>query len=46
VRALEDEPLLNAGTGAYLQWTASRLDASIMAGDGRAAWWRRSRSHP
>jgi len=37
VRALEDEPLLNAGTGAYLQADgAARLDASIMAGDGRA----------
>jgi len=37
VRALEDEPLLNAGTGAYLQADGvSRLDASIMADDGRA----------
>jgi beta-aspartyl-peptidase (threonine type) len=37
VRALEDEPLLNAGTGAYLQADGvARLDASIMAGDGRA----------
>lgn len=37
VRALEDEPLLNAGTGAYLQADGvARLDASIMCGDGRA----------
>jgi beta-aspartyl-peptidase (threonine type) len=37
VRALEDEPLLNAGTGAYLQADGvARLDASIMAADGRA----------
>ena len=37
VRALEDEPLLNAGTGAYLQADGvARLDASIMADDGRA----------
>jgi len=37
VRRLEDEPLLNAGTGAYLQADGlSRLDASIMAADGRA----------
>ena len=37
VRALEDEPLLNAGTGAYLQADGvARLDASIMTGDGRA----------
>ena len=37
VRALEDEPLLNAGTGAYLQADGvARLDASIMASDGRA----------
>jgi len=37
VRALEDEPLLNAGTGAYLQADGvARLDASIMSGDGRA----------
>jgi beta-aspartyl-peptidase (threonine type) len=37
VRALEDEPLLNAGIGAYLQADGvARLDASIMAGDGRA----------
>ncbi len=37
VRALEDEPLLNAGTGAYLQADGvARLDASIMTSDGRA----------
>jgi beta-aspartyl-peptidase (threonine type) len=37
VRALEDEPLLNAGRGAYLQADGvARLDASIMASDGRA----------
>jgi beta-aspartyl-peptidase (threonine type) len=37
VKALEDEPLLNAGTGAYLQADGvARLDASIMADDGRA----------
>jgi len=37
VRALEDEPLMNAGTGAYLQADGvARLDASIMADDGRA----------
>jgi beta-aspartyl-peptidase (threonine type) len=37
VRALEDEPMLNAGTGAYLQADGvARLDASLMAGDGRA----------
>jgi beta-aspartyl-peptidase (threonine type) len=37
VRALEDEPLLNAGTGAYLQADGvARLDASIMTDDGRA----------
>ena len=37
MRALEDEPLLNAGTGAYLQADGvARLDASIMASDGRA----------
>ncbi|MGE5125767.1 MAG: isoaspartyl peptidase/L-asparaginase family protein [Betaproteobacteria bacterium] len=37
VGALEDEPLLNAGTGAYLQADGvARLDASIMAADGRA----------
>jgi beta-aspartyl-peptidase (threonine type) len=37
VRALEDEPLLNAGTGAYLQADGvARLDASLMTSDGRA----------
>lgn len=37
VRRLEDEPLLNAGTGAYLQADGvARLDASVMTGDGRA----------
>ena len=37
VRVLEDEPLLNAGTGSYLQADGvARLDASLMAGDGRA----------
>jgi len=37
VRVLEDEPLLNAGAGSYLQADGvARLDASVMAGDGRA----------
>jgi len=37
VRALEDEPLLNAGTGSYLQADGvARMDASLMASDGRA----------
>ncbi len=37
VRALEDEPLLNAGVGSYLQADGvCRMDASIMASDGRA----------
>ena len=37
VQRLEDEPLLNAGTGSYLQADGlSRLDASVMADDGRA----------
>lgn len=37
VRVLEDDPILNAGTGSYLQADGvARLDASIMAGDGRA----------
>lgn len=37
IRALEDEPLFNAGTGSYLQADGvSRLDASLMAADGRA----------
>ena len=37
VMALEDEPLLNAGTGAYLQADGvPRVDASLMSSDGRA----------
>jgi beta-aspartyl-peptidase (threonine type) len=37
VRALEDEPVMNAGTGSYLQADGvARLDASLMAADGRA----------
>ncbi len=37
VRRLEDEPLLNAGTGSYLQADGvARMDASVMTGDGRA----------
>jgi len=37
VRQLEDEPLLNAGTGSYLQADGvSRMDASMMSSDGRA----------
>jgi len=37
VRQLEDEPVLNAGTGAYLQADGvARLDASLMCSDGRA----------
>lgn len=37
VRCLEDEPLLNAGTGSYLQADGvCRMDASIMSSDGRA----------
>lgn len=37
VRRLEDEPVLNAGTGSYLQADGVvRMDASLMAGDGRA----------
>jgi beta-aspartyl-peptidase (threonine type) len=37
VRRLEDEPLLNAGTGSYLQADGvARMDASLMASDGRA----------
>ena len=37
IRHLEDDPLLNAGTGSYLQADGiARMDASIMAGDGRA----------
>jgi len=36
VSRLEDEPMLNAGTGSYLQADGvARMDASIMAGDGR-----------
>ncbi len=36
VRRLEDEPLLNAGTGSYLQADGvSRVDASLMASDSR-----------
>ncbi len=37
VRRLEDEPVLNAGTGSYLQADGvARLDASLMCSDGRA----------
>ncbi len=37
VRRLEDEPVLNAGTGSYLQADGvARLDASLMTSDGRA----------
>lgn len=37
VRRLEDEEVLNAGTGAYLQADGvARLDASLMTSDGRA----------
>jgi L-asparaginase / beta-aspartyl-peptidase len=37
IRRLENEPLLNAGTGSYLQADGvARMDASIMASDGRA----------
>jgi L-asparaginase / beta-aspartyl-peptidase len=37
VKALEDEPLLNAGTGSYLQADGvARMDASLMSSDGRA----------
>jgi beta-aspartyl-peptidase (threonine type) len=37
VRSLEDEPILNAGTGSYLQADGvCRMDASVMASDGRA----------
>ncbi|HEY6551950.1 MAG TPA: isoaspartyl peptidase/L-asparaginase family protein [Vicinamibacteria bacterium] len=37
VRWLEDEPVLNAGTGSYLQADGvARLDASLMTSDGRA----------
>ena len=34
---LEDEPLLNAGTGSYLQADGvARMDASLMSSDSRA----------
>jgi beta-aspartyl-peptidase (threonine type) len=37
VRWLEDEPLLNAGTGSYLQADGvARMDASLMSSQGRA----------
>jgi beta-aspartyl-peptidase (threonine type) len=37
VRRLEDEPILNAGTGSYLQADGvARMDASLMVSDGRA----------
>jgi beta-aspartyl-peptidase (threonine type) len=37
LRRLEDEPLLNAGTGSYLQADGvARLDVSVMSDDGRA----------
>ncbi len=37
IRRLEDEPVLNAGTGSYLQADGvARMDASLMASDGRA----------
>jgi L-asparaginase / beta-aspartyl-peptidase len=37
VRRLEDEPILNAGTGSYLQADGiARMDASVMTSDGRA----------
>jgi beta-aspartyl-peptidase (threonine type) len=37
VRVLEDDPVLNAGTGSYLQADGvARMDASVMASDGRA----------
>jgi beta-aspartyl-peptidase (threonine type) len=37
VMRLEDEPLLNAGTGSYLQADGvARMDVSIMTGEGRA----------
>jgi beta-aspartyl-peptidase (threonine type) len=37
VRSLEDDPVLNAGTGSYLQADGvARMDASLMADDGRA----------
>ncbi len=37
VCSLEDNPVLNAGTGSYLQADGvARMDASVMTGDGRA----------
>ncbi len=37
VCSLEDNPLLNVGTGSYLQADGvARMDASVMTGDGRA----------
>lgn len=37
IRHLENEPLLNAGTGSYLQADGvARMDASLMTSDGRA----------
>jgi beta-aspartyl-peptidase (threonine type) len=37
IQRLEDEPVLNAGTGSYLQADGvARMDASLMASDGRA----------
>jgi L-asparaginase / beta-aspartyl-peptidase len=37
IRRLEDEPVLNAGTGSYLQADGvARMDASLMTGDGKA----------
>jgi beta-aspartyl-peptidase (threonine type) len=37
VTRLEDEPVLNAGTGSYLQADGvARMDASLMTSDGRA----------
>jgi len=37
IRQLENEPVLNAGTGSYLQADGvARMDASLMSGDGRA----------
>jgi beta-aspartyl-peptidase (threonine type) len=37
IRCLEDDPVLNAGTGSYLQADGvARMDASVMTDDGRA----------
>jgi beta-aspartyl-peptidase (threonine type) len=37
IRRLEDEPVLNAGTGSYLQADGvARMDASLMTGDSKA----------